>query len=118
MPRATGAPHRRQVPPDRTSGHRRDGARLPRPGPAAEARGGGQAHRRAPRPRAGIRPALPPGSIDVRAARVADVMGMPGYVAPEVLGGARPSPRSDLYSLGVVAQRFLAAPSWPDDGHD
>jgi serine/threonine protein kinase len=56
-------------------------------------------------------------ALDVPAAQVADTMGTPGYVAPEVLGGARPSPRSDLYSLGVVAQRFLAGPSSPDDPH-
>lgn len=36
--------------------------------------------------------------------------GTPDYVAPEILGGARPSPRSDLYSLGVVAYRLLAGP--------
>ena len=34
--------------------------------------------------------------------------GTPGYVAPEVLRGAVPTPRSDLYSLGVVAYRLLA----------
>jgi serine/threonine protein kinase len=34
--------------------------------------------------------------------------GTPGYVAPEVLRGARPSPQSDLYALGVVAYRLLA----------
>jgi serine/threonine protein kinase len=34
--------------------------------------------------------------------------GTPGYIAPEVLHGAPPSPRSDLYSLGVVAYRLLA----------
>ena len=38
----------------------------------------------------------------------ADTMGTPGYVAPEVAAGAAPSPASDLYSLGVVAHRFLA----------
>jgi eukaryotic-like serine/threonine-protein kinase len=34
--------------------------------------------------------------------------GTPGYVAPEVLYGATPSPRSDLYSLGVAAHALLA----------
>ena len=33
--------------------------------------------------------------------------GTPGYIAPEVLHGEPPSPRSDLYSLGVVAHRLL-----------
>jgi serine/threonine-protein kinase len=34
--------------------------------------------------------------------------GTPGYVAPEVLRGDAPTPRSDLYSLAVVAYRMLA----------
>jgi eukaryotic-like serine/threonine-protein kinase len=38
------------------------------------------------------------------------VTGTPGYVAPEVLRGALPTPRSDLYSLGVAAYRLLAGP--------
>jgi len=33
--------------------------------------------------------------------------GTPGYVAPEVLCGGSPSPRSDLYSLGGVAYTYL-----------
>jgi serine/threonine-protein kinase len=41
---------------------------------------------------------------------VPDVTGTPGYVAPEVLRGDRPSPWSDLYSLGVVAYRLLTGP--------
>jgi eukaryotic-like serine/threonine-protein kinase len=39
------------------------------------------------------------------------VTGTPGYVAPEILRGAKPSPRSDLYSLGVVAYRLLTGPA-------
>jgi eukaryotic-like serine/threonine-protein kinase len=41
--------------------------------------------------------------------------GTPGYIAPEVLRGAPPSPQSDLYSLGVVAHRLLtgSAPARP-----
>ena len=41
--------------------------------------------------------------------------GTPGYIAPEVLRGTPPSPRSDLYSLGVVAHRLLtgSAPARP-----
>jgi eukaryotic-like serine/threonine-protein kinase len=57
-------------------------------------------------------------AFDVPAARAADVMGTPGYVAPEVLFGATPSPRSDLYSLGVVAYRCLAGPSAVSPGDD
>lgn len=33
----------------------------------------------------------------------ADAAGAPGYVAPEVVGGAPPSPRADLYSVGCVS---------------
>jgi serine/threonine protein kinase len=49
-------------------------------------------------------------ALDVEAP-MADVMGTPGYIAPEVLHGAAPSPRSDLYSLGAVAYRCLAGPT-------
>jgi serine/threonine protein kinase len=42
------------------------------------------------------------------ASRVPNVTGTPGYIAPEILGGADPSPLSDLYSLGVVAYRLLS----------
>jgi eukaryotic-like serine/threonine-protein kinase len=37
-----------------------------------------------------------------------ETAGTPGYIAPEVLCGASPSRRSDLYSLGVVAYSLLA----------
>jgi serine/threonine protein kinase len=39
-----------------------------------------------------------------------DIMGTPGYVAPEIVGGRAPSPHSDVYSLGVVAYRLLGGP--------
>lgn len=47
---------------------------------------------------------------DVHAGPVGDVAGTPGYIAPEILRGETPSPRSDVYSLGVVAHRLLAGP--------
>jgi serine/threonine-protein kinase len=40
-------------------------------------------------------------------------MGTLGYVAPEIVRGARPSPRSDLHSLGAVAYRLLVGPEVP-----
>jgi serine/threonine protein kinase len=40
----------------------------------------------------------------------AHVAGTPGYLAPELLSGAAPTPRSDLWSLGAVTRRFLAGP--------
>jgi eukaryotic-like serine/threonine-protein kinase len=45
--------------------------------------------------------------------RVREVMGTPGYVAPEIVRGAKPSRRSDLYSLGAVAYRLLLGPEVP-----
>jgi serine/threonine protein kinase len=47
------------------------------------------------------------------AGRVHEVMGTPGYVAPEIVRGAKPSPRSDLYSLGAVTYRLLLRPEVP-----
>jgi serine/threonine protein kinase len=41
----------------------------------------------------------------------AATLGTPGQVAPEVLWGGQPTPRSDLYCLGVVAYRCLAGPT-------
>jgi serine/threonine-protein kinase len=45
-----------------------------------------------------------------RAMHAAYVAGTPSYMAPEILRGATPSPRSDIYSLGVVAYRLLTGP--------
>jgi serine/threonine-protein kinase len=49
-------------------------------------------------------------AVDVASTGAEEAMGTPGYVAPEVLWGDKPTPRSDLYSLGVVAYRLLAGP--------
>jgi eukaryotic-like serine/threonine-protein kinase len=37
--------------------------------------------------------------------------GTPRYIAPEILRGAGASPRTDLYSLGMVAYRLLGGPA-------
>ena len=50
--------------------------------------------------------------------RVQDVAGTLGYVAPEIVRGARPSPRSDLHSLGAVAYRLLVGPGMPAADRD
>jgi serine/threonine protein kinase len=51
-------------------------------------------------------------AVDARGAGAGtgEVSGTPGYVAPEIIRGAGPSPQSDLYSLGVVAYRLLGGP--------
>ncbi len=42
------------------------------------------------------------------------VVGTPGYLAPELLSGAAPDPRQDLYAAGLVAATMLAGgPSPP-----
>lgn len=48
---------------------------------------------------------------EVAWAHAGELLGTPGYVAPEVLWGSEPTPRSDLYCLGVVAYRLLAGPT-------
>jgi eukaryotic-like serine/threonine-protein kinase len=48
-------------------------------------------------------------SLDATARR--RTAGTPRYIAPEILRGAGASPRSDLYSLGMVAYRLLGGPA-------
>jgi eukaryotic-like serine/threonine-protein kinase len=48
---------------------------------------------------------------DIRDGRPGRVTGTPGHIAPELLSGAAPSARSDLYSLAAVAHRLLAGPA-------
>ncbi len=52
-------------------------------------------------------------TVDIPDGRPGRVTGTPGHIAPEVLSGAAPSARSDLYSLAVVAHRLLAGPAAP-----
>jgi eukaryotic-like serine/threonine-protein kinase len=51
--------------------------------------------------------------VDGPAGGAHGVAGTLGFVAPEIVGGARPSPRSDLYSLGAVTHRLLLGPQVP-----
>lgn len=44
------------------------------------------------------------------------VVGTPGYLAPEVLAGAAPSPRQDLYAAGVTAWQLLTGEEPPERG--
>jgi serine/threonine protein kinase len=46
-------------------------------------------------------------AVDRYGASRGEIMGTPGYVAPEIVAGGAPSPESDVYSLGVVACRLL-----------
>lgn len=48
---------------------------------------------------------------EVGSTQAGGMSGTPGYVAPEVLWGAEPTPRSDLYCLGAVAYGFLVGPT-------
>ena len=57
------------------------------------------------------------GSGRDRAAAGASLAGTPLYLAPEVLTGAEPSVRSDIYSLGVLLF-FLLTGSYPVTGGD
>lgn len=49
------------------------------------------------------------GSVHDRAHPGLIAFGTPLFTAPEVLDGAEPTPRSDVYSLGVVLYRLLTA---------
>jgi serine/threonine protein kinase len=46
-------------------------------------------------------------TTDPRGERPGKGTGTPGYMAPEVLDGAAPSPRSDLYAIAAVTRRLL-----------
>ena len=43
-----------------------------------------------------------------------DVYGTDGFIAPELLGGALPDPRNDLYSVGALMYIMLTAQRVPD----
>jgi serine/threonine protein kinase len=54
--------------------------------------------------------------VDADPTTIGNVIGTPAYLAPERLAGAPASPRSDLYSLGVVLYEALAgAKPFPGD---
>lgn len=56
-------------------------------------------------------------SIDEpRMTRVGEVIGTPGYQAPEAARGADPDPRQDLYAVGVVALELLTGARPPSAG--
>ncbi len=44
---------------------------------------------------------------DPRMTRVGEVIGTPGYLAPEAAAGADPDPRQDLYAAGLVALELI-----------
>lgn len=46
-------------------------------------------------------------AADAAQTRTGLVLGTPGYMAPEILAGAAPSPASDLYALGVLLYELL-----------
>jgi RNA polymerase sigma factor (sigma-70 family) len=46
---------------------------------------------------------------------IAPIGGTPGYIAPEVLAGNPPSPRSDVFSLGSILDRIISRTKLPDD---
>jgi serine/threonine-protein kinase len=43
-----------------------------------------------------------------RLTRASQMLGTPGYLAPEVFAGADPEPRHDIYSMGVLAAEMLS----------
>ncbi|MHB2021154.1 MAG: serine/threonine-protein kinase [Candidatus Xenobia bacterium] len=47
------------------------------------------------------------GSQFERLTESGDLLGTPGYIAPEQMNGVRDDPRSDLYALGVMAYEML-----------
>jgi serine/threonine-protein kinase len=57
------------------------------------------------------------GAGRAQGADAAGVAGTPMYLAPEVLAGEPPTPRSDLYSLGVLLFHLLTA-AYPFSGAD
>lgn len=54
---------------------------------------------------------------DVNLTRGGQVPGTPGIIAPELVSQQAPSPRSDLYSLGVLLYTTLSGKA-PFDGHN
>ena len=99
------------------------GSRRRRLRPRARAR----ARRRAPRPEAGEPPARRATAVvkiadfgiaraveETRVTQIGTVLGTLRYLAPEQAEGREVGPEADVYSLGVVLDELLAAPSRAD----
>ncbi|WP_329598735.1 serine/threonine-protein kinase [Streptomyces pseudovenezuelae] len=56
----------------------------------------------------GIAAALEPDAGEPRLTRTQEVLGTPGFIAPEQADGGRATERSDLYALGCVLYEILA----------
>ncbi|WP_067477031.1 serine/threonine-protein kinase [Actinomadura hibisca] len=54
------------------------------------------------------------GADGMRLTTTGFVVGTPGYMAPEVLDWARPSPAQDLYAAGMVTWRMLTGADLPE----
>ena len=45
--------------------------------------------------------------MDVRITSHTDIVGTPGYLAPEIIGGGESSPKSDLFAVGIIFYELL-----------